>query len=238
MSREWMQRQLDRAIMVALVACLVLGGGLALQSYRRRSAVPPATPPTLVANWRQLAEVGNVMGPATAPVTILELSDFQCPFCSQAAASIARLRRHYGAQIKVVFRHYPLTGLHPFAYAAAVASECAAEQGRFEPFHDAVFGNQDSIGKWSWSTVARRAGVADTTAFEACRGDATSAAQARVERDVATGHALGMTGTPTVIVQGLKFPGAPSYAVLDSLTKLVLAGHALTAPEPRAVASR
>ncbi|HTE45433.1 MAG TPA: hypothetical protein VK636_09340, partial [Gemmatimonadaceae bacterium] len=90
------------------------------------------------------------------------------------------------------------------------------------------FGNQDSIGIWSWTDVARRAGVRDTARFSACRGAVP--ADARVARDMAVGQMLHVAATPTIIVQGLLLPGAPTVETLDSLTRLVLAGRTLTAP--------
>src|SRR4051794_35568104 len=84
----------------------------------------------------------HAIGPANAPVTVVEYGDFECPNCKQAAPVVRLLLKRWGARIRFVFRHYPLAEVHPHALQAAEAAECAGGQGKFWPMHDTLFDNQ------------------------------------------------------------------------------------------------
>jgi protein-disulfide isomerase len=159
---------------------------------------------TTVSDWRSYAE-GQRMGPANAPVTIVEFSDFECPFCRATADRIRAIRARYPREVALVYRHYPLP-YHPNAVAAARASLCAARQGRFESFHDVLFAHQDSLGEIAWSQLARAAGVPGAAAFDACLGDP---APGDIERDLRAGGRLGVHGTPTLLINDRLIRGAP-----------------------------
>lgn len=153
-----------------LFACALI---LTILVVRREFGVPsdkvePSTRLVRVEGWRQYARRGHVFGSAEARITIVEFSDFQCPFCRELAPRLKRLRVSYPEDVRVVYRHYPLQLIHPHAYRAAVAAECAEDQGRFEAFHDSLFVKQDSIGVLSWGRFGKRAGMGDTTAFVFC----------------------------------------------------------------------
>ncbi|HET9426535.1 MAG TPA: thioredoxin domain-containing protein [Gemmatimonadaceae bacterium] len=157
------------------------------------------------------------MGRADARVTIVEVSDFQCPFCARfALTALPAIRRRYPDDVAVVYRHWPLS-IHPFAFDAAVASECAAAQGRFEPFHDALFRDQDSIGTRPFERFAVDAGVTDTAAFRLCRTSPQAAA--RVESDRRAALALGAGGTPSFVVNGYLLHAPLDSALLDSIVR-------------------
>jgi protein-disulfide isomerase len=177
------------------------------------AANEPDLTPRPVENWAELASAGQRMGPADAPVTIVEFSDFQCPFCATFAETLRAARAKHPDRVAVLYRHYPIDQLHPEARAAALASECAAAQNRFEPYHDQLFAQQDSIGRKPWERFALEAGVPDLDAFTRCVGDGTR--MAGVERDFALAEATGVTLTPTVIINGTLVPGALSPAELD-----------------------
>lgn len=187
----------------------------------RREIVQPggSSPPAsrVVPNWAELRRGGQRLGPASAPVTIVEFSDFQCPFCARFARDVlAPARARYPAAISVMYRHWPLS-IHRFATDAAIASECAARQGRFEQYHDALFATQDSIGAWSFQRFARIAGVPDLAAFTRCLSDAEAAA--RVSRDRRAAIAVGAAGTPTFIVNGVVLGAPLDAARLDSIVR-------------------
>ena len=121
----------------------------------RREFFPPQTPsvatsypqPRVLTEWRDLASVGHVIGSPKARLKIVELSDFQCPFCNDLHLTLKLLLARHPGEIAVVYRHFPLPArMHPFAQAAAIASECAAAQHKFVEYHDALFERQDSIG--------------------------------------------------------------------------------------------
>lgn len=152
--------------------------------------------------------VGRELGTSGSPISIVVFSDFQCPFCKRFADSTWRtIRERYPNRVSLIFRHWPLS-MHPHAYAAARASECAAAQGRFPAFHDALFAKQDSIGRRRFEEYAEDAGVPDVEAFRVCSNDTTS--QSSIERDIAAVREIGGRGTPTVLVGDLRFPVNPT----------------------------
>jgi protein-disulfide isomerase len=164
----------------------------------------------MVANWREYAEGGHRTGPADAPVSIVVFSDFQCPACRKLAEHLKVVRAEFPG-VAIVHRHSPLD-IHPFAVDAARASDCAAQQGRFGPFHDALFAEQSSIGMTPWSSFARDAGVPDLPAFERCL--ASSDHSGPLGRDTLDARKLKVSGTPTYLVNGLQYVGTPP---LDTL---------------------
>lgn len=157
------------------------------------------------------------MGPRTASVTIVEFADFQCPICTAAAGPLRRLRERYPRDLAVVYRHVPG---HEYSFDAAIAANCAAEAGRFEAFHDALFTERDSIGKKPWSRFAIESGLGDTSAFQRCLGSAS--AREAVSRDTIAAAALGVVGTPTFLINDVEVQG---YASPEQLTSDV--AHAL-----------
>lgn len=200
-------------------ACAVT---LTIAVLARRSAgetVGPiaSTEPVLLDNWESLGEVGHRFGDPASPVTIVEFSDFECPHCGQFAANQLRvIRERYAGQVKVVFRHWPLP-MHRLAYPTARASECAADQGRFWEFHDAVFAAQDSIGLIPFADFAQRAGVPDLTTFNDCNSQGRPVAV--IDRDVRAAEEIGATGTPTLVINGWRLKGSPTLAMLDSIVR-------------------
>ena len=155
--------------------------------------------------------VGNspVDGPADAWVTIVTFSDFQCPYCGAVQPTLATVLPEFGGDVRLVFKHFPLS-MHGRARPAAVAATCAHAQGRFWEFHDLVFGEQAALFGGSdfeaaLASVASRAGL-DVTAWQACRSD--QAPDAIVSADMDLGARLGIQGTPTFVVNGAAIVGA------------------------------
>lgn len=170
---------------------------------------PPAAAPTADSlDDAQLAiliaDTSPSIGPADAVITIVEFSDFQCPFCSRLADSMHELIELYPGQIRLVFRHFPLS-FHEHAHLAAQAAVCAQEQGQFWEMHDAMFDRQASLHAEGLLELASEAGV-DPDALTACL-DAGDVA-ATVDADHAAGEALGVTGTPKFFVNGVPYAGA------------------------------
>jgi protein-disulfide isomerase len=166
-------------------------------------------------NWRAYVADGRRMGAIDAKVVLVEFSDFQCPWCRTMASRLREARERFGGDFAVVYRHYPIVRTHPFARKAAIASECAAEQGRFEQMHDALFESADSIGAFAWARFAIRAGLADTNAFTVCME--SDRASLVLQRDSIAAAELGVRGTPTSLINGVRFAGALDQATLDSL---------------------
>lgn len=209
-------------VMGVLVVCaLVVTGLVVRRELFPAPAARPSAPAPMVADWREYASAGQRMGPSAAPVTIVMFSDFQCPACAVAAERLRALRRAYPREVAVVYRHFPLRR-HPHAVAAARASECAAAEGRFEAFHDAMFSLQDSIGTTDWTRFAASTGVADTAAFRTCvsrTGPITA-----LEQDTVAGRRLGVRATPTLLINETRVEGAPPLDVLSSYVDRALRG--------------
>ncbi len=151
-------------------------------------------------------EGAPVRGVATAPVTIVEYSDFHCPFCRRVQPTLTTLLERYKGQVRLVYKHLPLDGLHPQARRVSEAAWCAGRQDRFWEFHDAVYADAGSDA--SDATLARYAAAAslDMPAFTACL--AGPEAKAAVQKDVAQGESLGLNSTPGFFVNGREVRGA------------------------------
>jgi len=169
--------------------------------------------PVAAPNGRSLVTAGHRSGPLAAPVTFVEFADFQCPYCNALQTTLKELRDRYPTQVSVLYRHYPLPA-HPFAKAAAIASECAGVQGRFDEYARLLFLKQDSIGRVSWATFAGRAGVPDVGEFDRCRE--SPLAKARVEADVAAGARMGIGATPALFLQDEMMVGATPMDQLET----------------------
>ena len=169
----------------------------------------------VVVEWRGYGLEGNRMGPSDAPVTIVNFSDFQCPFCKDQVAALKDVRKLFPDEVAVVYRHLP--GLtHEFAWSAAIASECAAQAGSFETYHDALYGNPDSLGIKSWTSFAQDSGISDRAGFEMCLED--PAVSTRIDSDIAAAARIGAVVTPTLLVNELKIVG---YADANTLAGYV-----------------
>jgi predicted DsbA family dithiol-disulfide isomerase len=138
-------------------------------------------------------------GPEHAPVTIVEFSDFECPFCGALFPTIKGLEKSYPETVRVVYRQFPLTNIHPYAMKAAEASLCAHEQGRFWQMHDSLFGFQQDLTVQSLRLRAMELGL-DIEAFGSCLDSGRQAA--RIKQDMAEGSKAGVSGTPTLFING------------------------------------
>lgn len=165
----------------------------------------------------EVAAEGPSKGPASAPVTVVEFSDFQCPYCKQVVPTIEQAVAKYGDKIRVVFRQYPLSSIHPQAFKAAEASLCAAEQNKFWELHDAMFQEQSaaSLDVAALETKARELGL-DGEKFSACLSSGKYEDQVRA--DLKAGVAAGVSGTPAFFVNGRPLSGAIG---LESLSQVV-----------------
>jgi NhaA family Na+:H+ antiporter len=201
-----------------LVLCAVLVTASVVHRELSSAAAPARAPdlrPRRVAHWAELSTGDNWLGNPRAPVRIVEFSDLQCPFCARTHPLLEALQRRDPARVAVLFRHFPLDEIHPLARTAALAVECAAEQGAFAALTRVLFAQQDSIGHLAWRRFAESAGVPDLVRFERCV--ATLRLATRVVRDVAAGESAHIEVTPTLIVNGVLRPGAATQAQLDSL---------------------
>lgn len=166
-------------------------------------------------------------GKQNAPVTLIEFADFQCPYCRGASATVNRVAEQYKDDVRVVFRHLPL-GNHPEAFGAARAAHCASEQNRFWEYHDALF-EADALSADRLRTIAADLKL-DTNTFASCMADERS--KSAVLTDLQEAKRLGITGTPTFIVNGVLLTGAVPFSELQQILdkQLATAAPARIAP--------
>jgi protein-disulfide isomerase len=150
------------------------------------------------------------LGPAAAPVTLVEFSDFQCPFCQRVEPTLKRLRETYGDKLRIVWKDFPLTQIHPQAFKAGEAGHCAGEQGKYWEYHDRLFENQQSLQPADLKKHAADQGL-DAAKFAACLD--SSKYGERVRDGVSAGTLLGVNSTPTIFVNGRRLSGAQPYDV-------------------------
>jgi protein-disulfide isomerase len=165
-----------------------------------------------------------VLGDAAAPVTIIEFGDYQCPSCRLFWSDVEpRLKRDYidAGTVKLVFRDFPIVEIHPEAIVAAMAAQCAADQGKYWQYHDKLFREQDNRGEGvirfkaadlkKWGADVRL----DTAAFNQCLD--SSRHKDEVAKDYADGAAVGIQGTPMFFINGRPVSGAQPYPVFRKI---------------------
>ena len=156
---------------------------------------------------------GPSLGPAEAAVTIVEFSDFQCPFCQRAIPVLKELRERYPNDVRVVYRHFPLDSIHPRARPAAEASLCAHDQGKFWPYHDKLFENSAALADDDLRRYATELEI-DADRFERCLAERPH--RETVETDLAAASTAGVNGTPAFFVNGIFLEGAqPASAFVE-----------------------
>jgi protein-disulfide isomerase len=163
------------------------------------------------------------IGPADAKVTIVEFSDFQCPFCERLySGAYKQIKTDYvdTGKVRLAFAHFPLS-FHPNAQPAANAAECAGEQGKFFEYHNKIFENQENLSDASYKQWAQDLGL-NTTQFNSCYD--SKKYDAVVEAELALGQRVGVSGTPSVFVNGKLVVGAQPYSTFKTAIDAALAG--------------
>jgi protein-disulfide isomerase len=156
---------------------------------------------------RIAAADGVVRGPASAPIEVIEFSDFQCPYCFRANPTVKQVLSTYGDRIRFVYRNYPLNS-HPNARPAAEAAQCAAEQGQFWAYHDRLFADQSKLSDGDLKQSAADLGL-DAGKFNTCVD--SHKYSARVEADIKAGNEAGVNGTPAFFINGRMLSGAQPF---------------------------
>jgi protein-disulfide isomerase len=164
-----------------------------------------------------VAADGPAKGPADARITIVEFSDFQCPYCQRSLTTIDQVLAKYPADVRIVYRHLPLDRIHPHARGAAEAAACADEQGRFWDYHDKLFQNNRALAKEDLLRYAGETGL-DAQRFQSCVEERRF--KDKVEADLQAAREVGITGTPAFVVNGVLLSGAQPaeefYQVIDA----------------------
>jgi protein-disulfide isomerase len=164
----------------------------------------------------------HAQGGAHAPITLVEYGDYECPHCGHAYPIVKRVQKHFGKQLRFVFRNFPLKEMHPNAEPAAETAEFAATNGRFWEAHDGIYENQDSIGLSLFFELARTLAlpVPDLRAALENRQFAP-----RVAEDFRGGVRSGVNGTPTFFINGLRHDGPFEFEDLVAAIDLRLANE-------------
>lgn len=205
------------SVLTTPIAIVVAGGLIALAVYFSGAAggklgsagdpVPPTQPvapggeaPAAVLtmdSFREVDSSDHVRGSADAPVTIIEYSDLECPFCKRFHTTMQQVQAEYGDDVRWVYRHFPLDQLHQQARAESVATECAGAQGKFWELTDKIYEvttSNDGLDLTTLPQLAQQAGVANISQFETCLESGEF--DERIQADVADAQAAGGQGTP------------------------------------------
>jgi protein-disulfide isomerase len=162
----------------------------------------------------------RVRGDPNAPVTIIEFSDFQCPYCRQAFPILEALLAKYPGQVKLAYRDFPLRGVHPNAQIAAEAARCANEQGKFWEYHDLLFSSPDKLDRAGLLQKAQTLNL-DQKSFESCLD--TGKFRVSIDDDIKAGTAARVDGTPAFFINGVFLSGVQSQSVFEGKINAELA---------------
>lgn len=167
----------------------------------------------------------HVDGAADARVTLVLYGDYECPYTRGTHDVVRKLLRRSAVGFRYVFRHFPLTGIHPRAVSAARAAEAAASEGRFWPMHDALLRHQEALGDEALLACAAEQGVSAGAMRDALEHEAHDG---RIERDIESGRASGVRGTPVLFLQGRRYTGPRrSRELASAIGAATLAGNDL-----------
>ncbi len=205
-------------------------GGLGLDEMRDRINVylKERRVVTIVANLREQADteillepsrieveaIGPAKGPDDAVVTIIEFSDFQCPFCQRVVPTIDQVVAKYPTEVRFVFRNLPLNNIHPRAQAAAEAAACANNQAKFWEYHDLIFANNRALSDQDLEGYASEIGL-EMAAFRQCVQNRET--QQIVDADAAVAEELQISGTPSFLINGIPMHGAQSLEAFSQI---------------------
>lgn len=191
--KAFMKRKAEQDARTALIAGLREGAGVEVFLEPLRFDVSKDNDPTY--------------GPADAPITIIEFSDFQCPYCARVNDSVQQVKDTYGDKISLTFRDFPLP-MHPEAPKSAEAAHCADEQGKFWEYHDKLFANMKAQKDDNLKAYATELGL-DSAAFNTCLDSGKYADD--VLKDKADGEMAGVSGTPAFFINGVFLNGARPF---------------------------
>ncbi len=191
-------------------------------------AVPTGTPQYV--RYKIPTDGFPSLGPANAPITLVEFADFQCPFCREwEQQTYQPLLAAYPGKIRIVYRDFPLTSIHPNAMPAAEAAQCANAQGKFWEYHDKLFSgdlndqfSNSALTEDSFKTIAQGLGL-DVTKFNDCLTNHTY--QKSIEDDISFASNLGINSTPTFFINGLAVIGAQPLSTFQNVIDKELAGQ-------------
>lgn len=160
----------------------------------------------------------HTLGPADAPIVVVEYGDFQCPYCARAAPVLHEFVESSEGQVRLVFRHFPVFDVHPYALTAALAAEAAGAHGRFWEMHDLLFAHQERLADKFLRYYGGQVGLDGDDVV----GDAAQPFGDAVEADYARGIEQGVRGTPSLFINGAPYRGRTEVAPLRKAASLSL----------------
>ncbi len=200
-----------------------LAGGNTSPGANPQAPAPPAQPQASPTPTRIQVSVDDdpARGPEDAPIVMIEFSDYECPFCKKWRVEVYDiLFEQYGDVVRFVYRDFPIQSIHPEAVPAAVAANCAGEQGKYWEFHDLLFLGGRKLGRETYIAYAEELGL-DMEAFIPCL-DSEEQRQ-EVLADFNDGVRLGVRGTPTFFINGIPVVGAQPFPVFQNIIEQELA---------------
>lgn len=215
-----------------LIAAVLIAGSLIFTVYGRPGTsvvAPPDEAPSVAVQAPAPADRDVILGDPAAPVSIILYEDFQCPYCVQFFTETEQaIRTAYvdTGKVKIAYRHFPLSTIHPSATPAAEASECAKDQGKFWEFHDALFTSEAAALRETTLTPALYGKIAkdlglDTEKFASCVSNRTHQAFVAAQAAEATAK-YGVQSTPTIFVNDQKVEGAYPFATFQQIIESFL----------------
>jgi protein-disulfide isomerase len=176
-----------------------------LTSLRSQAKIVDNLKPPAAARVEVSVDGAPFRGPANSPVTIVEFSDFECPFCKRAHPTLMQLLEKYAGKVKLVYRDFPLESIHPQARRAAEAARCANDQGKFWDYYNTLFTESPKLAPDDLKRYAAQAGI-DVKKFDDCLSGGVH--KTALQKDIDEGTRLGVTGTPAFFINGRPLTGA------------------------------
>ena len=208
---------------LGIVAGYLLWGRTPPATATADSPATLATPTVQVRRYDVSVDDDPFIGPEDAPITIIEFSDYQCPYCKKWHDEVLdRMLANYPGQIRFVYRDFPLISIHPGAAPAAEAADCAGEQGSYWPFYQALFSMKYDLTTEAYQQYAAELGL-DMQAFAECLADRRYEPEVMGDYNYAVN--LGVSSTPTFFINGIPIVGAQPYEVFKQLIDKELAGE-------------
>ncbi|MFA3782620.1 DsbA family protein [Melioribacteraceae bacterium 4301-Me] len=167
-----------------------------------------------IANWQKLITYDKKIGTSSSKVYLIEFFDYECPYCNTLEATLDTIRLKYNNKIKIIRYHFPLS-IHPLAYRAAVASECASMQGYFDKYHKELMRNQYKLNSINFTELAKQIGIKDIGKFQKCI-DYEETADV-IAKDVSIAKEYKITGTPTLIINNKMISGVADSKVIEKI---------------------
>lgn len=155
-----------------------------------------------------VTEQDHIQGPDSAPITLVEYGDYECPACGYAYPIVKNIQKHFGKQLRFVFRNFPLTQIHPYAQVAAQTAEFAGDHGKFWEMHDMMYENQDRFSDDIWFEFAQTLEL-DPIKLQSALEKGTSLE--KIQADFMGGVRSGVNGTPTFFVNGERYDGSYEF---------------------------